>query len=149
MSLRPSAIAEEQAGLCGLYVVIDDPDTAGVLLIPCSFEHRRVLAREQYEEKGRFEIHPPQPSPDPSDRDRGLVERFVEEIREEAATLRSQASDSEERASLDDLSAEEVMGEKCAAHALTVAACRLSGALERLDGKQMAAPTSSEEGAEG
>lgn len=74
MSLRPSAIAEEQAGSRGLYVVIDDPDTAEVLLIPCSFEHRRVLTREQYEAEGRFEVHPSQISPDPSDRDRGLRE---------------------------------------------------------------------------
>lgn len=49
MSLRPTAIALEKGGAYGLYVAIDDPDSEGVLLVPCSFEHRRVVTRDELE----------------------------------------------------------------------------------------------------
>lgn len=56
MSLRPTAIVQEQGGAKGLYVAIVDPDTTGVLLLPCSFEHRRVVTRVELEDG--FELHP-------------------------------------------------------------------------------------------
>lgn len=62
MSLRPSAIVEERDRAGGLFVVIDDPGTEGVLLIPASFAHRQVLTREQYEAEGRFDVYPSQTS---------------------------------------------------------------------------------------
>lgn len=56
MSLRPTEIALEKSGAQGLFVAIDDPDTVGVLLVPCSFEHRRVVSRADLEND--FELHP-------------------------------------------------------------------------------------------
>jgi hypothetical protein len=72
MSLRPTAIAEERDGIQGLYVVIDDPDTTGALLIPISFEHRRVISRADL--TNRFELHPAR-SPQQSVPDTGEGER--------------------------------------------------------------------------
>lgn len=60
MSLRPSAIVEQKFGPKGMYVAIDDPDTTGVLLIPCSFAHRRVASRSEI--SADFDVYPSQPS---------------------------------------------------------------------------------------
>jgi hypothetical protein len=61
VSLRPTAIAVNEFGW--MYVVIDDPDASGPLLIPCSFAHRRIdVSREELAEK--FALHaarPPEP----------------------------------------------------------------------------------------
>lgn len=57
VSLRPSAIAVSNHG--AMYAVIDAPDDAEALLIPCSWEHRHLEARDEL--KGdRFELHPAQ-----------------------------------------------------------------------------------------
>lgn len=56
MSLRPTAIVQEKGGAKGLFVAIDDPDTTGVLLIPCSFAHRLVVTRVELEDN--YELHP-------------------------------------------------------------------------------------------
>ena len=53
MSLRPTAIAMTATG--GMYVVIDDPGDLDALLIPCSFEHRRVTPRSEVAD---LELHP-------------------------------------------------------------------------------------------
>lgn len=53
MSLRPTAIALDSTG--GMYVVIDDPESSGPLLIPCSFDHRRIdISRDELSD---WEIH--------------------------------------------------------------------------------------------
>jgi hypothetical protein len=54
MSLQPVAIAEDKQG--GLFVVIDDQDAAEALLIPCSFDHRRVIDREELH-GGDYTLH--------------------------------------------------------------------------------------------
>ena len=56
MSLRPTEIAQEKHGAKGLFAAIDDPETVGVLLLPCSFAHRRVVARDELESD--YELHP-------------------------------------------------------------------------------------------
>lgn len=64
MSLRPTAIAIDSLGM---YVVIDDPETDGPLLIPCSWNHRRIdVSREELARD--YELHsasPTQPKSDP------------------------------------------------------------------------------------
>jgi hypothetical protein len=78
MSLRPTEIALEKTGSKGFYVAIDDPDTVGVLLIPCSFEHRRVVSRAELE--NGFELHPARCSepvpPSPREAGEGQVEKL-------------------------------------------------------------------------
>jgi hypothetical protein len=54
VSLRPTAIAEKRTG--GLYVVIDDPETVGALLLPCPFAHRRVVAPDELD--ADYQLHP-------------------------------------------------------------------------------------------
>lgn len=56
MSLRPTALALGSVGDNGMYVVIDDPESSGPLLIPCSWEHRRTdVSREDLAED--FELY--------------------------------------------------------------------------------------------
>lgn len=59
MSLRPTALAlgKNEA----MFVVIDDKDGPEVLLIPCSWNHRQVRAREDLDD---FELHRPTPATD-------------------------------------------------------------------------------------
>jgi hypothetical protein len=54
MSLRPTALA---VGRTGMFVVIDDPETKGPLLIPCSWEHRQTDVSRADLESSVFEIH--------------------------------------------------------------------------------------------
>lgn len=61
MSMRPTGLIVEPSG--GVYAVIDDPDAASVLLIPCSFNHRRVVSRDELASLGEF--HPTQAAPSP------------------------------------------------------------------------------------
>lgn len=58
MSLRPTGIALEQGGTQGLYVVIDDPESSGPLLIPCSWEHRRLDVSREDLQGDEWELHP-------------------------------------------------------------------------------------------
>lgn len=57
MSLRPTALAVDRQSQTGMYVVIDDPDTDVPLLIPASFDHRRIDVTREELYGGRFEVH--------------------------------------------------------------------------------------------
>lgn len=54
MSFRPTAIAEDEHGQ--LFAVIDDPGKSAALLVPMSFDHRRVINRRQL--ANEFTLHP-------------------------------------------------------------------------------------------
>jgi hypothetical protein len=90
MSLRPTEIALEKAGTKGLYVAIDDPDTVGVLLIPCSFEHRRVVSRVDLEND--YELHPARCPASPQEAGEGGL---LEGLRGEIANHRNYVSSAE------------------------------------------------------
>lgn len=55
MGLGPTALAMSKDDNT-MHVVIDEPDTNGPLLIPCSWDHRRIdISREELNE--RFCLH--------------------------------------------------------------------------------------------
>lgn len=100
MSLRPTAIALDDQD--GMYVVIDDPAAcAGPLLIPCSWNHRRIdVSRSKLAEQ--FELHPAESKDDAELRsalqgfldawlncDRKLTEADWEEMNEAERTARA------------------------------------------------------------
>jgi hypothetical protein len=64
------------------------------------------------------------------------AERFVEEVRGEVATLRDQAAGAGRAEGAEWASSDEEIAGASAAHSQNAAANRLTGALERLDGKQ-------------
>lgn len=75
MSLRPTALAVDRESQTGLYVVVDDPGTNVPLLIPASFEHRRIDVTREELYGGRFEIYPARAAGEPVEHRRSAERR--------------------------------------------------------------------------